>query len=249
MLNKYLCFVEYDGSHYSGWAAQKNKPTIQGTINECLTHIYKQPIKIVGASRTDAKVHAIDQAFCFNETKANLSPKQVMTVLNRLLPLDIRIKKIKKASDSFHPQHDAISKTYCYKINDNPFSQFNNPFYSHYIYLLNQPIDLAKLKHIATVFVGKHDFKSFSKSELTDTIRTINWIKINRKNDLIYIQINGNGFLRNMVRMIVAAMIKYSFNQKSESQILELLNHPSKGKTVDIAPACGLYLTKINYPR
>ena len=129
----YLCHIEYDGTNYSGWAVQPNKVTIQGKVEEVLRKCFKQNIKVIGASRTDAHVHAYDQAFSFKETKAKLAPAKLKEVLNRVLPFDIRITKVKSVQDSFNANKKVKSKTYQYLINTDAKSIYAGARYAHYV--------------------------------------------------------------------------------------------------------------------
>lgn len=247
----YKCVVEYDGSLYCGWASQLSllKPSVEKKINECLSRIYKQEIRIIGASRTDKGVHALHQVFSFSESKAKLRPKELKQILNKQLPKDIRIKSIEVVPKHFHARYDVVDKTYCYVINDHKNSKYNSALYSHYVWSINEHIKMLKLRIISHLFVGKHNFLSFSKSDQTNTNRTINWIKIRRKHGLVCIYINGNGFLRSMVRMIVAIMIDIDLKIRNIEDIKRLLLHPIKGGAVLLAPAAGLYLVGINYKK
>ena len=241
----YLCHVEYDGTNYSGWAIQPNKITIQGKIQEVLKKCFDQDIKIIGASRTDAHVHAYDQAFSFKENKAKLPTSKIKEVLNRVLPSDIRITKVKVVKDNFNANRDVKSKTYLYVINLNPKdARAHN---AHYVWNVFDKLDIILMKKAAKLFIGKHNFLSFSKSELENTIRNINDISIVKQQSLLKIKVNGDGFLRNMVRMIVACLVNVGAHKRDIKDINDLLNHPQKGASNDLAPAAGLFLFKIYY--
>ena len=243
----YLCHVEYDGTNYSGWAIQPNKVTIQGKIQEVINKCFNQHIKIIGASRTDTNVHAYDQAFSFVENKAKLSPNKMKEVLNRVLPTDIRITKIKVGNAKFNANKNVKSKTYQYTINLSPKSKYARACYAHYIWNVYEKLDISLMKQAAKLFVGKHNFLSFSKSELTNTIRKVNNINIVKSDTLLKITINGDGFLRNMVRMIVATLVDIGSHKRDIKIIKKLLSTPRKCACNNIAPACGLVLYKIYY--
>mgnify|MGYP004449662893 CR=1 FL=1 len=241
----YLCHVEYDGTNYSGWAVQPNKVTIQGKIQEVLKKCFNQNIKVIGASRTDAHVHAYDQVFSFKENKAKLPGSKIKEVLNRVLPSDIRITKVKVVKDSFNANKDVKNKTYLYVINLNPKDAHAHN--AHYIWNVYEKLDLPLMKKAAKLFMGKHNFLSFSKSELESTIRNINDISIVKNKSLLKIKVNGDGFLRNMVRMIVAFLVNIGEHKRNIKDIKKLLDNPKKGSSNDLAPASGLFLFKINY--
>lgn len=238
--------ISYLGFSFFGWAKQINaKPTIQETIENILEDILGEKIPIYCSGRTDKMVNAHEQVFSFKVNKLIIPINKFKDILNeRLNSLNIYVIEIKKMQDNFHARFSAISKTYRYYINtDLKF----NLFHSLFEYQLNKDLDINKLNEAIKLFEGEHDFLSFSTSELDNTIRKINFINILTNNKIIIIEINGNGFLKNMVRMIVGALINYSENKISLSKIKELLNKPKKGASNYIAPANGLTLFKVIY--
>ena len=239
----YLVDISYDGCNYHGWAKQKNNESVQQTIENCLSRIYQQKINIIGSGRTDTGVHAIHQYFSFCENKVNLTPVKLIKALNSQLPYDIRINKIKNMDNSFNARYDAKSKTYLYVINIGKFNIFKNRYLLNY----NKPIDLVLWKKAIKLFIGNHNFLSFSKSELSNTNRTINDIKIIKSKDIIKVYITGNGFLRNMVRMIIGSLIDLNDHKKSIADIKRLIDNPKKGLAITLASPCGLYLYEVIY--
>ena len=239
----YLVDISYDGNNYHGWSKQKNNVTIQQTIEESLSSIYKKKIDIVGSGRTDTKVHAIHQYFNFHENEINLSIKKLINALKYKIPTDVKVNSIKAVDDNFNARYDAKSKTYLYLINTNEFDLFKNNYLLNY----NKHINLDLWNQAKELFIGTHDFLSFSKSTLANTTRTINEIKILNYKGLIKIYINGNGFLRNMVRMIIGSLIDLNENKKSLSDIKRLISNPKKGSANTLANPCGLYLYQVNY--
>lgn len=243
----YCCICEYDGTNYFGWAKQNNVLTIQGIVEKTLADIFKKEIKICGSGRTDAKVHATYQVFNFKLNNIKIPTAKIKQILNHHLPDDIKIKSVKIVDNDFHATHSAKSKTYQYIINNDLKSKYAQVRYAHYVWNFNRKINIKLLKKALNKFVGKHNFLSFSTTELKDTIREIFYIKVSCKESLIKIQINGNGFLRNMVRMIVAYAVAISTKQKQIETINHLLKNPCKGSSCLMAPAQGLTLIKVNY--
>ena len=239
----YLIDISYDGNNYHGWSKQKNNISIQQTIEKGLSDIYKKKIDIVGSGRTDTKVHAFHQYFNFHEDRINLSVEKLKNALKYKIPVDIKVNSIKVVDNNFNARYDAKNKTYLYLINTNEFDLFRNNYLLNY----NKPINLDLWNQAKELFVGTHDFLSFSKSALSNTTRTINAIKIVNKKGLIEIYINGNGFLRNMVRMIIGSLIDLNENKKSLDDIKRLINNPKKGSASTLANPCGLYLYQVNY--
>lgn len=241
-MDNYKVKVSYDGTNFSGWAKQNNVRTVQDEIENTLSKIFETKIKIFGSGRTDKYVHAMDQCFNF-KAKTNIPFNFLKSVINSKLPNDININSVKIVDNSFHARFSITSKTYLYKINIDKF----NLFEQNYAYQYCKNIDLAKLKKISPIFIGKKDFLSFSTSDVDNSIREIKKIVINKDDKYVYIKITGNGFLRNMVRMIVACFLNYNENKISIEDINSLFEKPKKGKSISKAPGCGLYLYKTNY--
>lgn len=239
----YKAIVSYDGTLFHGWAKQKNVRTVQQEIEDLLFKIFNEKINIYGSSRTDAYVHAIGQVFNFKIKNNNLKPNKLIKILNRVKPNDIKFISIKKVNDKFHAQYSAKSKIYEYIVNLGKENVFNNNYVLNY----HHKVNLMLLKKVSKLFVGKHDFKSFSRSELENTIRTIHYIKFKKQSNKLIITINGNGFLRNMVRMIIGSLLDVNENKKTIADIKNLLNNPIKGSAITKVLACGLFLKKINY--
>lgn len=242
MLN-YKLTLCYDGSAYHGWAKQPNNITIQETLERVLSKIFDQPINCIASGRTDAFVHAIEQVVNF-QSKKEMDVEKLQHSINSMINDDICVSKIEMVDPKFHSQFSAKNKTYLYKIYT---GQKERIFLNKYTLLYDLPIKISKLKAVAKKMLGIHDFVSFSISDLDSTIRTINWIKIKKKKDFILIYINGNGFLRAMVRMMVGNMLAYNEDKIKLETIDDLFKNPFKGKSIHKARASGLYLYKVNY--
>ncbi len=240
----YKAIISYKGTNFHGWAIQNDVLTIQGFIEGILYDLFGYKIKINTSGRTDAYVHANEQVINFSHDKLNLKPKEILNALNSRLGNDIRVHKVQIVDNKFHARYSAIKKTYCYKINTN--KKYN--VHEHdIIYQYNKDIDLAKIRKILPLFIKKQDFLSFSTSTLENSIRTITDIKIKKNNDYIEIYITANGFLRNMVRMIVGSFLAYNENKIDIETIVDCFKNPKKGKIIYKAPGCGLYLYKVFY--
>lgn len=240
---RYFCYVRYIGTTFHGWAKQDGFKTVQGEIEFVLEKILDRKIKIHASGRTDKYVHAENQAFHFDiDYEININ-NTFLEKINSYFKNNIEIKSIRKVSDDFHARFNIKEKIYLYKIN----TKKKDFFKSNEIYQYNKKINVKKMKEASKLFIGEHDFLSFSTSEKNNTNRTINSIHIKKKKGIINIYISGNGFLRNMVRMIVASLIDVSENKKTINDIKELINNPSKGSSINKAPGCGLYLYKLIY--
>ncbi len=242
---RYKVTCSYDGKTYAGFQSQKNGPAIQDELERALKQILREEIRIVMSSRTDAGVHAKGQVFHF-DTDQILDPYKLKFSFNSVLPKDIHINEIKKVSDRFHARYSSVSKTYEYLINIGEY----DVFLRGRAYQCFYDLDLEKMKEACTYFVGTHDFSSFSTStyeEKPDQRRTISECRMIRKGDLLAIRITGDGFLRNMVRIIVGTLIDLGRGKRTLEDVRAMIDHPSKTtRRYNIDPN-GLYLVKIRY--
>ncbi|MCV3743340.1 tRNA pseudouridine(38-40) synthase TruA [Ureaplasma sp. ES3154-GEN] len=240
----YKISVQYDGTNYYGWAKQPNKQTIQEVIEKTFQQVFKlDGIKVIGSGRTDRYVHAYQQVCNVFHANLHYPSHIIQKAINAFLPSDIQIIDVKIVDDDFHAQYNAINKTYMYVINKE-----TNLFERHYAYYDSRlKWDINRLEIIKQQFYGTHNFLSFSTSELTNTVREIQAIEIIETKKDVRIYITGNGFLKNMVRMVVASMLMYMNYERTEAEIIYLLNHPLKGSAQAILPGHGLYLMKVNY--
>ncbi len=243
MSKTYKLKIMYDGSFFKGYAKQENQKTIQGDIEQALQELFNHKINVYGSGRTDKYVHAIDQTIHFKlKQETNIEPFQIQKVLNNKLN-GIYIKSIEEVPSTFHSRFSIKSKTYCYVINTGNFNIFRQNYELQY----NKKLDVEKINSIKDLFIGTKDFKSFSTSDNEDTIRTIHRIEILEEKNRVMIFINGAGFLRNMVRMIIATFIAYSENEIDFNHINQLFLNPKKGSSCLKAKGCGLYLFETIY--
>ena len=238
--------VAYEGTNYCGWHVQPNGITVQEVLNRALSELLKEEIHIVGASRTDAGVHARGNVAVF-DTEARISGDKIAFALNTRLPEDIRIQGSQEVSPEFHPRFTSTIKTYEYKILNRIFS---DPIRRQDSMFWYGTLDLKKMKKAAEYLPGTHDFKSFAavQGAKVSTVRTIYGIRIWKKDDMIHFQIQGDGFLYHMVRIIIGTLLEAGrgfWPAERMQQILEVRDRRQAGPT---AKACGLTLLKIRYP-
>lgn len=242
---RYKVTLAYDGNHYVGFQSQKNGNTVQDEIERVLKCIFKVDMRIIMASRTDAGVHAKGQVIHFDVDK-DVDPYKLKGSFNGLLPKDIHVIDVKKVPESFHARFSVKSKTYEYLINIGEYDVFQNG----YAYQCYYKLDMDKMIKCSKLFLGKHDFSSFNTStykEKPDQTRTISEFKIIKKGNNIKIRITGDGFMRNMVRIIVGTLIDVARGQKEISEVESMLKNPCKStRRYNISPS-GLYLVKIRY--
>ena len=237
-----LCF---DGSGYHGWQVQENAVTVQSTLQDAVERILGVRENIIGCSRTDAGVHA--EMFCCNmRTAKEMPPEKLQTALNAVLPRDIAVLSVKEVPYEFHARYDCKGKVYKYLIWN---AQTRNPFYENRAYHYPWPLDVPMLNGQIQAFLGTHDFSAFcaSGSSVEDRVREITRAEIQKTGDLVEIYIGGNGFLYNMVRIMVGTLLGIQTGNiptDSLPWILEKKDRQNPGVT---APAHGLYLHEVRY--
>lgn len=237
--------IEYDGSRYKGWQKQTDDIyTLQGKIESVLSKMSGEEIQLIGCGRTDSGVHALNYTANFH-TSSNKTVNDMLIYLNEYLPDDIQVKSIKDASERFHSRYNILSKTYLYKINNSHLSVFDRK----YVYHISEKLNLDLMKQCGDVLVGTHDFQSFTtlKSKTKSTVRTINYIKISEIDNIIEIEINGNGFLWNMVRIILGTLIEAGKGEIKPKDIENILNAKKRSEAGAMAPAKALFLKDVEY--
>jgi len=238
--------ITYDGSKYKGWQKQKETDlTIQGKIEAVLSKMTGDTIQLVGCGRTDSGVHAENYIANFH-TKCAFSINTMLDYLYEYLPEDIVIKSIENVAERFHARYNVKSKTYVYRINNNKFRDVLN---RKYTYHLADKLNLTEMRNASEVLIGNHDFQSFTNSRNSDrsTSRTINYINIIEKDGLLLIEINGNEFLLNMVRIMVGTLIEVGKGKLKPVDIERILNEKKRWESGPIAQAKGLFLRDVQY--
>jgi tRNA pseudouridine38-40 synthase len=240
------CTIAYDGTNFAGYQVQPNKRTVQGDIEAALARLHKgQSIKISASGRTDAGVHAKGQVIHF-DTSLNLPEDKWIIALNSHLADDIAIQQAEGISSDFHARFDAIGKEYRYFISQ---SKQRDPFLRHYAYHYRYPINVNKMEAAAIALIGTHDFTSFcsAKTEVEDKIRTLETIEFFEENGLLVIRFVGNGFLYNMVRILVGTLLEAGRGERDPSTFTEILNKKDRQYAGKTAPGHGLYLWEVFY--
>jgi len=254
--------IEYEGTHYRGWQVQISPKlkTIQGVLEEALSKITKERIRVIGAGRTDAGVHALGQAANFR-TKSKMTPEEFKKALNSMLPKDIAIKNAQRVKERFHAQFDAKSKHYRYVIYQ---GSTPSPFLKDYALYTSYKLDLKDIREGAKYLIGRHDFSSFqlSGSSTKNSVRTITKLSITshksyrspitdhrslQNGSAIFVDIVANGFLYGMVRSIVGTLIEVGRGKISPSKVKEILKARNRRLAGPTASAKGLYLMKVGY--
>ncbi len=237
--------VAYDGTNYCGWQIQPNGITIQGVLNKCLTDLLGEKIEVMGASRTDAGVHALGNV-CVFDTNTRIPGEKISYALNQSLPEDIRIQLSEEVEPDFHPRYTDSEKTYEYRILNRTFPVPTERLYS---YFYHYRLDEKKMREATSYLIGRHDFASFcgSGAQVKSTIRTITSAAVERDGDIITIRISGTGFLYNMVRIIAGTLIEIGNGQYPPERMKSIVEACDRSAAGPTAPACGLTLIGIRY--
>ncbi len=237
--------VAYDGTRYCGWQTQPNGITVQGVLNETLSELLGEKIETIGASRTDAGVHALGNVAVF-DTNTRIPGEKISYALNQRLPEDIRIQMSEEVEPDFHPRYCDSEKTYEYRILNR---QFPVPTERLYSYFYHYKLDVDKMREATSYLIGRHDFASFcgSGAQVKTTIRTVTGIEVFREGDMVTIRVSGTGFLYNMVRIISGTLIEIGNGQYPPERMQKILDAKDRSAAGPTAPAQGLTLMGIQF--
>lgn len=240
-----LLKVAYDGSEYHGWQYQEGIDTVEGQIQSALYKLIGQEVKITGASRTDAGVHALGNVAVF-DSESGIPPEKYSYALNNILPSDIRIMESKSVDFDFNPRFEAKNKTYEYHIyNDVVLLPTRRLYAYHYNGILN----IDEMNAAAKILLGEHDFSSFASvhAQTDNYVRTIYSCYVEAVGKEVIITVNGNGFLYNMVRIIAGSLLEVGRGKLKSSEIQTIMDQMDRTKGGPTLPPEGLVLKEINY--
>lgn len=238
--------IEYDGKDFNGWQKQPNKLNIQGTIEKAIEQITGEQVELNASGRTDAGVHALGQVANF-KTNSNLPIEKWPLALNANLKKSIVIKSAEEVDERFHSRLTCKRKTYRYVINN---SKYGTAIYRNLETHIPQKLNMEKMKKAVKFFEGEHDFKAFKASGTSSksSVRTIyNAEVIDAKNDRIYIELTGSGFLYNMVRIIAGTLVEVGFGKIEPEEIQNIIQSKDRSNAGKTLPPQGLYLLKVEY--
>lgn len=241
-----LLAISYDGSSYHGWQVQKNAVTVQEVFQKALEKVLKEKVDIKGCSRTDAFVHA--NMYCVNfETKNRIKPENIIFAMNRLLPGDIAVRNALEVPLEFNARYSCTGKEYIYKIWNH---RIKNPFLEKYAYHYWYKLDINLLREASKFFLGSHDFTSFAtldKRETKNMVRTVKNLEINKIGDMVEVKISADGFLYNMVRIIVGTLLRIAQGKIKKEDIPKIIEMKDRKYAGPTAPPQGLYLNRVFY--
>ena len=252
-MSKFLLTIAYDGTNYYGYQLQNDKPTVALMLNKASKETFGFDCNITGCSRTDSGVHAlgfkatVEPKDNFNEITVPVS--KIPIAMNAKLPNDIFILDATKVTEDFHPRYDVKSKEYVYKIHD---SKIRNPFYKNHVLEYGKEITdegIEKMNRACKCFLGTHQFDSFmaSGSKIQDTTRTVYSAFVNRNGDIVEFSVSANGFLYNMVRIMVGTLLKVESGKIQPDDVSKIISAKNRELSGSTVKPQGLYLKNVQY--
>jgi len=237
--------VEYEGTDYGGWQRQKNAMTVQQVLEEAIERIVQHKVTVLGASRTDAGVHALGQTANFHTSSA-IPARRLLTAINSQLPADVVVRSLSDVEDSFHAQFHARSKTYRYTILNHRIRTALNRRCCHFV---GPRLDVSAMRRAAKFLIGRHDFKAFESDAdpQSNSVRTVTRASLKKTERCLVFTIEGDGFLYNMVRAIVGTLIEVGRGKVTPDGFRDILESRERTFAGPTAPAKGLCLVKVKY--
>jgi len=245
-LRNFRIVLSYDGSRYKGWQRLGSREnTLQGKLENVLTRLFDAPVEVIGSGRTDAGVHALGQVANFH-VQTQLTAADILTHLRTYLPEDIGVHSVEETDTRFHSRLNAVEKTYRYRIwNSREPCVFERKF----VWNIPERLDLSAMEEGALYLTGTHDFMAFcsNKHFKKSSVRTVHSINIQRAGPEIVIDVTGDGFLYNMVRIMVGTLVEIGRGARMASSVPEILSSRKRENAAAMAPAQGLYLLEVKY--
>ncbi len=240
-------FVAYDGTNYHGWQIQKNSNTIEAVLNGAISDLLETETQVIGASRTDAGVHARGNVAVF-DCESRIPAEKMAGAINARLPEDIRIVKSDEVDTNWHPRKQDCRKTYEYRITSGKVQLPTKRLYSHFTY---NNLNVNAMKKACAPFIGEHDFAAFcaAGSQADSTIRTIYALKVEKEGNETVIRVTGNGFLYNMVRIIAGTLMDVGLGKKKPEDISKIISSGDRTQAGPTLPAKGLMLVGYEYDK
>jgi len=238
--------IEYDGTKYQGWQVQPGGPTIQGMIEEKLSRLTGERIRLIGSGRTDSGVHALGQVAHF-KTQSRMDIRTMQRALNSLVPSDILIRELEEVSEGFHARKHSKSKVYEYRILNR---NLRSVFHHGYVWHIPQKLNLTEMKKATLSLIGEHDFSAFRTvgSPTRTTVRRVFGAEWKRGRDgIIRFEIEANGFLKQMVRSIVGTLVEIGKGKMKAADLRTIMNSKDRKEAGPTAPARGLFLKEVKY--
>jgi tRNA pseudouridine38-40 synthase len=249
-MTTFKALIEYDGTRYSGWQEQKNARTVMGELRKAAQEVFGSDIELHGAGRTDAGVHALGQVVHIKvPSPVKHQPETIVRRLNDLLPADIAVLGVDRASRNFHARHDARSRVYIYQI-----SRRKQAFTKRYVWWVKENLDLQRMQRAVALLTGRHDFVCFRAADAArpdeSTIVVVERAEIETAEDIIQIRIEASHFLWRMVRRVIGVLVKVGKDEVTLDEFEKLLGgrcDPKLDVAAWTAPASGLFLEEVRY--
>lgn len=246
---KYFAKIRYLGTRFHGYQIQPKKRTVMGELCRGLSEALGAPCKVTGCSRTDAGVHANEFCITVDSPLATVPPEKLPVAVARFLPDDLSLYYAESCDEEFHPRYDVVSKEYLYRIINTPVY---DPFEFGRAWFLARPITdtaIVRMNDAAKHFIGKHDFSTFMSegSDITDTVREIFYLNVTKNGNVIEVKVCADGFLYNMVRIIVGTLIEVAYGRIDPDDIDPIISSCDRSRAGMTAPPEGLYLNKVTY--
>lgn len=237
--------IEYDGKDFNGWQKQPNKLNIQGEIERAIKDVTGEEVDLIASGRTDAGVHSLGQVANF-KTNSSIPIEKFPIALNTKLKRSIRILDAQEVEERFHSRYNCKKKTYRYIINN---SENGTAIYRNLEYNYSQKLNVDKMNKASKYFIGEHDFKGFKSSGTSSksSVRTIYDAKVYKEGSRVIIELTGNGFLYNMVRIISGTLIEVGIGKLLPEEIPEIIESGERQRAGKTLPPQGLYLVKVDY--
>jgi tRNA pseudouridine38-40 synthase len=244
-MQKYLIKISFDGTDYHGWQVQPNGITVQESIQNAMKKLYGYAPDVTGCSRTDAGVHA-EEFYCHFYLENDIVDSGIVAGLNSVLKEDVRVLSCVHINDDFHCRYNAKRKTYLYKIDTR---KLTDPFISRYSYHYNVPLDINSMNEFCKSVIGVHDFEGFSSANksVKETVREIYDCSVSDNQGILTFSVTGNGFLYNMVRILVGTAIEVGNGRLDENIADEIFKTKNRALGGFTAPAKGLFLKRVEY--
>ena len=246
---KYFAKVKYLGTAFHGFQVQPGLRTVQGELNSALNQAFGLPCRVTGCSRTDAGVHANEFCLTVECDGGTIPPDKLPIAVSRFLPPDLSLFYAEECAESFHPRYDVCEKEYLYRIKN---SRIYDPFEYGRVWFVGRTITddgLARMNEAAKHFIGKYDFSTFMSegSDVEDRVRNVTALSVVRNGDFIEVRISADGFLYNMVRIIVGTLCEIAFGRFSADDVPSMIEAKDRSRAGMTAPAEGLYLNSVKY--
>ncbi|MCR5283414.1 MAG: tRNA pseudouridine(38-40) synthase TruA [Lachnospiraceae bacterium] len=244
-VKNYKMIISYDGTRYFGWEHQPNRETVQGKLESVIGRMVEKEVEVLGAGRTDAGVHA--QGMCAHVLlDTELSPDEIRDYCNRYLPDDIAVVRLTEASPRFHARYNATGKTYRYTI----YNGKTKPVFDRkYVWTIEEELSVERMQQAAGYLQGRHDFAAFCKAagKNKSTERNVDRIDIRRKGEYLILTFHGDGFLRNMVRILTGTLVAVGRGEIEPETVKTYLAEGDRRAVPATAPAQGLCLIEVDY--